>query len=163
MNSLSDSRAAIVSVSDIKATTTVRELLEHSLGWVALVVHQSITDEVVQEALKQWLDSPIIYQLEMYSQVFSVLATNSPRFYVYENELGFGKPLAFRNGPACKFAGNVAACPGYQEEGSIDLEICLSPETMAALESDKEFMEAVSLPHIPGREVAYINRSLSKI
>ena len=30
----------------------------------------------------------------------------------------------------------------FAEGGSIDLEMCLPPETMCALESDKEFMEA---------------------
>ncbi|GFZ09882.1 hypothetical protein Acr_21g0004810 [Actinidia rufa] len=39
--------------------------------------------------------------------------------------------------------GKITLFPGA-EEGSIDIEVCLSPETLLALGDDEEFMEAIS-------------------
>ena len=58
-----------------------------------------------------------------------------------------GKAVALRSGYANKFDGKVSSYPGYEGGGSIDLEVCLSPDSMSALESDKEFMNAVSLSY----------------
>ena len=45
-----------------------------------------------------------------------------------------------------KFDGKISSFPGY-EGGSIDLEVCLPPYSMRALETDEEFMDVVSLSH----------------
>ncbi|KAM1364813.1 hypothetical protein ACFX13_043923 [Malus domestica] len=63
---------------------------------------------------------------------------------MYGNEFGMGKAIALRSGYATKFSGKVSSYEG-REEGSIDLEVCLPPEAMSALECDKEFMEAASV------------------
>lgn len=39
-----------------------------------------------------------------------------------------------------RFDGKVAFSPGYEGSGSMDVEVCLSPEAMSGLESDGEFM-----------------------
>ena len=47
-------------------TTTVGELLEHNLGWAALMLNQSVasyTDDTVRSFLKEWLHSPFVYHL----------------------------------------------------------------------------------------------------
>jgi len=135
------------SVDIIKATTTVVEILEHSLGWAALLVHQSIanhTNKVVRESLKEWLQSPLIYQPESIYESISFMMTMSPRFEVYGNEFGLGKPLAARNGRNNTFDGNLVVYPGYEGGGSMDLEICLPSDSMEALESDAEFTNVVS-------------------
>ena len=54
-----------------------------------------------------------------------------------------GKGVAVRSGYANKFDGKVKSYSGHKGGGSIDLELCLSPDTMSALESDEEFMSAV--------------------
>ncbi|RVW60809.1 putative acetyltransferase [Vitis vinifera] len=45
---------------------------------------------------------------------------------------------------ANKFDGKISAFPGREGGGSVDLEVVLSPETMAGLESDSEFMQYVT-------------------
>nr|POF07583.1 bahd acyltransferase dcr [Quercus suber] len=72
---------------------------------------------------------------------------SSPRFNMYGNEFEMGKAAALRSGYANKFDGKVSSYPGYEGGGSIDLEVYLSPDSMSALESDKEFMDAVSLSY----------------
>ena len=62
---------------------------------------------------------------------------------MYGNEFGMGKGVAVRSGYANKFDGKVKSYSGHKGGGSIDLELCLSPDTMSALESDEEFMSAV--------------------
>ncbi|KAK1265620.1 hypothetical protein QJS04_geneDACA011436 [Acorus gramineus] len=69
---------------------------------------------------------------------------SSPWFPMYDNDFGWGRPLAVRSGRANKFDGKISAFPGRDVIGSVDLEVCLSPETMARLEMDQEFMQFVS-------------------
>ncbi|GKA83663.1 uncharacterized acetyltransferase-like protein [Tanacetum coccineum] len=45
---------------------------------------------------------------------------------------------------ANKFDGKISAFPGREGGGSVDLEVVLSPETMAELELDAEFMQYVT-------------------
>ncbi|KAJ8435948.1 hypothetical protein Cgig2_023324 [Carnegiea gigantea] len=132
----------------VKATTTAGQILEQTLGWAALMLHQAVikhTDKVVRDFVKGWLESPFVYPITMFDPN-SVIIGGSPRFDMYGNEIGLGKAVAARNGYAHKYVGKVSAYLGHAGEGSVDLEICLTPDSMRALESDKEFMGAVSLP-----------------
>uniref|UniRef100_A0A7N2MQA6 BAHD acyltransferase n=1 Tax=Quercus lobata TaxID=97700 RepID=A0A7N2MQA6_QUELO len=79
--------------------------------------------------------------------VWSVTMASSPRFNVYENEFGMGIAVALCCGNANKFDVKVSSYQGREGGGSIDLDVCLLPESMSALESDEEFMDAVSLSH----------------
>nr|KYP72357.1 putative acetyltransferase At3g50280 family [Cajanus cajan] len=79
---------------------------------------------------------------------YCVLISSSPRFNMYGNEFGMGKALAVRSGYANKFDGKVTSYPGREGGGSIDLEVCLLPHTMSELESDMEFMNAVSVSNL---------------
>ncbi|CAN1306430.1 Uncharacterized acetyltransferase At3g50280 [Linum perenne] len=72
----------------------------------------------------------------------TLVLSSSPRYDVYGNDFGWGKPVAVRSGAGNKFDGKVTVFPGV-EEGSIDVEICLSSETVERLGSDSEFMAAV--------------------
>jgi hypothetical protein len=69
---------------------------------------------------------------------------SSPRFNMYGNEFGMGKPVAVLSGHANKCDGNVTSYEG-RDGGSIDFEISLSPNAMRALESDDNFMNAASV------------------
>ena len=112
------------------------------------MLHQAVinhTDKVVRDFVKGWLESPFVYPITMFDPN-SVMIGGSPRFNMYGNEFGLGKALAARSGYAHKYVGKVSAYPGHAGKGSVDLEICLTPDSMRALESDEEFMGAVSLP-----------------
>ncbi|KAL6220404.1 hypothetical protein ACLB2K_008160 [Fragaria x ananassa] len=52
------------------------------------------------------------------------------------------KALAVRSGPANKNNGTLTVYPGA-EEGSVEFEVCLLPETLHAMADDVEFMDAV--------------------
>ncbi|KAK7410049.1 hypothetical protein VNO78_00528 [Psophocarpus tetragonolobus] len=132
----------------VSAETTAEELLVNDLGWAALKVHEIVAkhnDKVVREMVKEWLKDPVIYQHGVHVHSRCVVMSSSPRFNVYGNEFGMGKAVAVLSGYANKFDGNVVAYPGREEHGSIDFEVCLSPHVMNALESNHEFMEAVSV------------------
>ncbi|KAK7290110.1 hypothetical protein RIF29_04301 [Crotalaria pallida] len=65
---------------------------------------------------------------------------SSPRFPMYDNDFGWGRPVAVRSGAANKFDGKMSAFPGREGGGAVDLEVVLAPETMAGIENDHEFM-----------------------
>ncbi|KAL9313017.1 hypothetical protein ACSQ67_018469 [Phaseolus vulgaris] len=131
----------------LSAETTTGELLENGLGWAAWKLHMAVTnlnERVVLEFLEGWLESPLIIQMGRLFDPYSVLMSSSPRFNMYGSEFGMGKAVAARCGYGNKFDGKVTSYPGREGGGSIDFELCLLPHTMSALESDKEFMNAVS-------------------
>ncbi|KAG9149621.1 hypothetical protein Leryth_023245 [Lithospermum erythrorhizon] len=137
-------------IQTVKGTATANELLvEHNnLGWPALLLHEAILnhkDHAVREIVDAWVQNPFIYQLGQFFDPCSVMMGSSPRFDMYGNEFGLGKAVALRSGYANKFDGKVSLYPGYEGGNSMDLEICLLPENMAALECDPEFMESVNL------------------
>ncbi|RWR91179.1 hypothetical protein CKAN_02032300 [Cinnamomum micranthum f. kanehirae] len=130
----------------VAATTTASQLLSHDLGWAAWMVHQSVsghTDVIVRGTLDAWVKSPAVYHLSGFDG-WSVVMASSPRFDMYGNDFGWGRPLAVRSGYANKFNGIVTSYPGSEGGGSVDLEICLLPVFMNALELDGEFMDVVS-------------------
>ncbi|XP_058781182.1 uncharacterized acetyltransferase At3g50280-like [Vicia villosa] len=132
----------------VSAEATVKELLEKDLGWAAWKIHLAIAnhdDKVVRGSVEKWLESPIVYRLDMILDPSSVMMGSSPRFNMYGNEFGMGKALAVRSGYANKSDGKVTSYPGQEGGGSIDLEVCLSPDKMMVLESDEEFMSSVSV------------------
>ncbi|XP_058070167.1 protein ENHANCED PSEUDOMONAS SUSCEPTIBILITY 1-like [Magnolia sinica] len=128
------------------ATASVGDLLSHDLGWAAWLLHQSVAahnDGVVPGTVKAWVMAPMVYHISEFDR-YSVMVGSSPRFDMYCNDFGWGKPLGLRSGYANKFDGKVSSYPGREGRGSVDLEICLPPESMSALESDGDFMDAVS-------------------
>ncbi|XP_017981358.1 PREDICTED: uncharacterized acetyltransferase At3g50280 [Theobroma cacao] len=135
------------SIQTVRAVTTAGELVEQNLGWAAWQLHLAVvnhTDKSVRGFVNDWLRSPFIYQLGQFFDPQSVMMGSSPRFNKYGNEFGLGKALALRSGYAHKFDGKVSSYPGREGGGSIDLEVCLPAHSMNALESDAEFMAAVS-------------------
>ncbi|XP_074313082.1 putative acetyltransferase At3g50280 [Silene latifolia] len=133
---------------DIECKVTVKEMVEQDLGWVASLLNQAVgkhnDSSCFRESIKAWLNSPSVLQAANLFDSNSLTITHSPRFDMYGNEFGLGKAVAVRSGYGYKFGGVVAAYPGCYGEGSIDLEICLPLNTMIAIQSDEEFMDAVS-------------------
>ncbi|WJX35204.1 hypothetical protein P8452_23228 [Trifolium repens] len=136
------------SIYAVSTETTVGELLENDLGWAAWKIHQTIAnydDKVVRRSLNDWLQSPIVFRMDFMVDPYTVMMGSSPRFNMYGNEFGMGKALGVRSGYANKFDGKITSYPGQEGEGSIDLEVCLSPDKMMALETDEEFMSSTSV------------------
>ncbi|XP_017435850.1 protein ENHANCED PSEUDOMONAS SUSCEPTIBILITY 1 [Vigna angularis] len=128
------------------AEATTRELLENGIGWAAWKLHLAVTnlnDRRVLEVLEYWLYSPFIDQMGRLHEPYNLVMSGSPRFNIYGCEFGMGKAVAVRSGYDEYFDGTMWTYPG-REGGSIDLELCLLPQTMTALESDEEFMNAVT-------------------
>ena len=126
-------------------TATAGDLLEHALGWAAWKLHEAVVchnDKAVRGTLDFLLRSPRVFPTGQVSNPSNVLTASSHRFNKYGCEFGMGKAVALRSGHADKFDGKVSADPGHEGRGSIDLEICLLPATMCALECDNEFMQA---------------------
>ena len=59
---------------------------------------------------------------------------------MYDNDFGWGRPLAVRSGGANKFDGKMSAFPGRNGGGTVDLELFSASNKMARLESDSEFV-----------------------
>ena len=125
--------------------TTAGELLERGMGWAARQMNSAIAAQTPSEArkyLQDWVKE--IRQQPSDMPASSLLATgSSPRFDVFGNDFGYGRPLALRVGPAGQFDGRVLTFPGT-EEGSIDLEVCLMPEALCALDNDAEFVNTLN-------------------
>ncbi|PNX79195.1 HXXXD-type acyl-transferase family protein [Trifolium pratense] len=66
-----------------------------------------------------------------------LMVNSSPRFNVYGNDFGWGKPIAVRNGVGNRSIGKVT---GF-EEGSIDIELCLPYDALAALGNERLFLD----------------------
>ncbi|XP_045824679.1 uncharacterized acetyltransferase At3g50280-like [Trifolium pratense] len=136
------------SISATSTETTVGELLENDLGWAAWKIHMAIInhdDKVVRNWVEEWLHSPFVYKTDLFFDPYTVMMGSSPRFNMYGNEFGMGKALGVRSGYANKFDGKITSYPGQEGGGSIDLEVCLSPNKMMALETDEEFMSSTSV------------------
>ncbi|KAJ0233847.1 N-hydroxycinnamoyl/benzoyltransferase-like protein [Hirschfeldia incana] len=133
-----------VYISLVQTTAKVGNLLENELGWAASELHQAVvehTDKKISSDMDRWLKSP---SSKRFSDTNVVHMGSSPWFNKYGSEFGMGKAVAVRSGYGNKYDGKVSAYPGREGGGSIDLEVCLLPEFMEALESDQEFMSLVS-------------------
>ncbi|KAK4348836.1 hypothetical protein RND71_031591 [Anisodus tanguticus] len=133
-------------IQTVRGIASVSELLDNDLGWAAWKMHQAVVNHKDKE-IREWvekLESGMVYQLRGFFDPFSVMMGSSPRFDMYGNEFGLGKGVALRSGYAHKFDGKVTLYEGIEGDGSMDLEVCLLPDFMASLESDKEFMDSLS-------------------
>ncbi|KAH6802920.1 HXXXD-type acyl-transferase family protein [Perilla frutescens var. frutescens] len=133
-------------IQSIPTAATVGELLSNELRWSADLLHQNVVahdDATVRRGVKDWESNPRLFPLGNFDGAMITMGS-SPRFPMYDNDFGWGRPLAVRSGRANKFDGKISAFPGPQGNGTVDLEVVLAPDTMAALENDLEFMQYVS-------------------
>ncbi|KAF5752890.1 hypothetical protein HS088_TW01G00808 [Tripterygium wilfordii] len=127
-------------------TLKAGDILECGIGYVACAVNKMITGNAEEEKLlnflQSWVENPKLLSME--GKYTDALATSSsPRFNVYGNDFGWGKPIAARSGAANKYRGKLTLLPGA-EEGSVDIEASLPLDILEAMGSDMEFMDAVS-------------------
>nr|XP_043607242.1 uncharacterized acetyltransferase At3g50280-like [Erigeron canadensis] len=133
----------------VSGTATVEELMANGLGWAALKLHETIAnydDVAVKNWVESWVRNPVVYERSDKLSPFSnlVLISNSPRFDMYGCEFGLGKAIAARSGAVTKLDGAMTMYPGREGGGSIDVQVCLIPETMKDLECDEEFISSFS-------------------
>lgn len=134
-------------IQTVGAVTTAGELLENDLGWAAAQLTEAIAkhdDKAARETLMKWLQNPSIYQFRHLVNPGLVMFGSSPRFNMYGNEFGLGKAVAVLSGHDNKFDGKGTLYQGRQGGGSIDVDLCLYPHTMSALEKDDELLDALN-------------------
>ncbi|KAG7565142.1 Transferase [Arabidopsis suecica] len=135
------------------ATATVGDLVDRGLGWAALQINKTVrsqTNENFRTFAENWVRNGKIPRIDVRSKrgdhVFIV--TNSPRFEVYDNDFGLGKPIAVRAGPANGIGGKLVVFRGI-EEGSIDvhaiLTLSLWSDMLLNLFDDVKSMENVTI------------------
>ncbi|WOL00488.1 HXXXD-type acyl-transferase family protein [Canna indica] len=128
-----------------KITVTAGELLERGHGWGAWLLNRcvaSYNESTVRDLLEEWAASPSFTYIENIKP-WDLVTGSSPRFNIYGNDFGWGKPVAVRSGAGSKLDGKATVYPG-PEKGSVALEVCLSPKVLSSLVKDKDFMEFVS-------------------
>ncbi|XP_065853093.1 BAHD acyltransferase DCR [Euphorbia lathyris] len=133
-------------IQSIPTIAPIGELLSRDLHWGADLLHKNVVahdDNTVRKGIADWEREPRLFPLGNFDGA-SITMGSSPRFPMYNNDFGWGRPLAIRSGRANKFDGKISAFPGKEGNGSVDLEVVLSPETMARIEQDEEFMQYVS-------------------
>ncbi|KAJ4838236.1 hypothetical protein Tsubulata_011302, partial [Turnera subulata] len=136
-----------LAIMSAKVSLKEGEILEkNGLGHTALEMNKVIashTEDKVKSTLQSWLRNPPTPSMNDFA-MNALAASSSPRFNVYGNDFGWGRPVAVRSGSANKLDGKITLFPGA-EEGSIDVEVCVSPQTLQALGMDPEFMDAVTV------------------
>ncbi|GMJ03502.1 hypothetical protein like AT5G67150 [Hibiscus trionum] len=127
-------------------TMKAKELQEQRVGGMALEMNklvQAHTEEVFKRDLVSWIASPKFTTMGMMSAKLMGMSS-SPRFDVYGNDFGWGRPIAVRSGSVNKIDGKLTLFFGV-EEGSINVEACLLAETLEAMANDDEFMDAITI------------------
>ncbi|KAF9601079.1 hypothetical protein IFM89_016052 [Coptis chinensis] len=115
------------------------ELVERGLGWAAWLLNQTITshnDSEVRSSWEAWMKKPLL--MTRSKAATGLITGSSPRFNVYENDFGWGKPIGVRSGCGNKSEGNISVYPG-PVEGSVEIEACLLTNTLKAMGEDLEF------------------------
>ncbi|XP_058752450.1 uncharacterized acetyltransferase At3g50280-like [Vicia villosa] len=125
-------------------TMKAGEILGSGIGKVAVEMNKTISvnsdDEKIKNSYDSWLRKPKLFTGGSdLSGCYSLTTNSSPRFDVYGNDFGWGKPVAVRCGGANKRNGKISVFAGA-EEGSIDVLPCLSYEILVAMGNDTEFL-----------------------
>jgi hypothetical protein len=133
-----------------KASSTVGEILDKGLGWTAWQLNRVVAsfDEAgMADWLDRWTKKPdFLYAGAKSLGGAAVTTGSSPRFDVFGNDFGWGKPVAVRSGCGNKIDGKATVFEGPERGGSMSLEVCITPDALQRLVADEEFMDAVSMP-----------------
>ncbi|KAF2295288.1 hypothetical protein GH714_032466 [Hevea brasiliensis] len=88
-------------VQGVTVTLKAREIIKQGLGYTALEMNRMVntyTEDKVRKVLESSIQQPKILKMDGVPQD-DLAASSSPRFNVYENDFGWGKPIAVRSGP----------------------------------------------------------------
>lgn len=133
-------------IQSIPVFASAADVTSRDLRWCAEQLNEAVKaydDGTVSRVVSDWEKNPRCFPLGNFDGAILTMGS-SPRFPMYDNDFGWGRPLAVRSGKANKFDGKISAFPGREGNGSVDLEVLLTPETMAGIESDSEFMRYVT-------------------
>ncbi|KAK7386423.1 hypothetical protein VNO78_26645 [Psophocarpus tetragonolobus] len=134
-------------VIDGAVTMKASDLLEDGFGKPALEINKMIalhTLEKVKNLYESWVRTPILHTLPSGVVAINILGVaSSPRFNIYGNDFGWGKPVAVRTGSANILDGTITLFAGAQE-GSIDVELILHYQILEAMGNDRELMDVFS-------------------
>lgn len=133
-------------IQSIPTYASAGDVLSRDLRWCAEELNRSVMahdDATVRSYVLDWERDPRCFPLGNFDGAMLTMGS-SPRFPMYDNDFGWGRPMAVRSGKANKFDGKISAFPGREGGGTVDLEVVLAPETMDGLETDPEFMQYVS-------------------
>ncbi|KAM1162427.1 hypothetical protein PS1_001396 [Malus domestica] len=133
-------------IQSIPTYATAGELLSYDTRWCAEQLNKNVKaydNDRVRGVVGDWERDPRVFPLGNFDGAMMTVGS-SPRFPMYDNDFGWGRPMAIRSGRANKFDGKISAFPGREGGGSVDLEVVLAPDAMAGLETDSEFMHYVS-------------------
>ncbi|KAF8101474.1 hypothetical protein N665_0205s0067 [Sinapis alba] len=123
-------------------TVKVGEMLDHGLGWLAQRINEMVrlqTDDSVKTFGENWVKN-----VEIPVSVSStLLVTSCPRFDVYGNDFGWGKPIGLRSGPPHS-NGKLVGLQGV-EDGGLEFQGCFPSQVVAKLLCDAEFLEYVDI------------------
>ncbi|MBA0729139.1 hypothetical protein Golax_023090 [Gossypium laxum] len=122
------------------------ELVEKGLGNAAWEINQVVAnhrEENFINFVKWWVNSPLLFRTGPMKNN-ALLTGNSPRFDIYGNDFGWGRPIAMSHGAESKCDGLVTVSPGV-EEGDIEIKVCLSHKTIQAMENDEDFIAALNI------------------
>jgi len=129
-------------IQSVPTYASAGDVMSRDIRWCAMQLNKNVKahdNGMVRRFVEDWENNPRCFPLGN-SDGGSITMGSSPRFPMYDNDFGWGKPLVVRSGKANKFDGKISAFPGRDGSGTVDLEVVLAPETMAALELDTEFM-----------------------
>nr|CAB3479719.1 unnamed protein product [Digitaria exilis] len=133
-----------------KAAATAGEIEKRGLGWTAKLLNRAVAsfdETTMREWLERWAMAPDFTYMDNLSSAGTAIVTgSSPRFDVFGNDFGWGKPVAIRSGAGNKADGKATVFEGPDRGGSMSLEVCIAPDALARLVADEEFMDAVSSP-----------------
>uniref|UniRef100_A0ACD5T9I0 Uncharacterized protein n=1 Tax=Avena sativa TaxID=4498 RepID=A0ACD5T9I0_AVESA len=130
-----------------RASCTVGDILDRGLGWTAWQLNRAVAsfdEAATREWLESWSREPQFrYFGSLMSGGAALMTGSSPRFNVFGNDFGWGKPTAVRSGREGKTDGKATVYQGPEMGGSMSLEVCLALDAMKRLVADDEFMDAV--------------------
>ncbi|RHN42257.1 putative omega-hydroxypalmitate O-feruloyl transferase [Medicago truncatula] len=126
----------------------VGELMESGIGKIAMEMNKVISiqshHEKVVNNYESWLKTPSIPEAGRSSSNL-LIASSSPRFNYYGNDFGWGKPIAVRNGVGLKRNIGRVIVLGGEEEGSVDIQVCLPYDILEAMGNDHLSMDAITV------------------
>ncbi|KAF7013275.1 hypothetical protein CFC21_027368 [Triticum aestivum] len=133
-------------VARAEAVSTAGEILERGLGFAASLLNRAVGSFDVATQRDRHASWPQEhYFLRARPTATAKMVTGgSPRFDVYGNDFGWGRPVGVRSGRANKMDGTATVFEGTGGGGSMALGVWLPPEVLASLVADEEFMSGVS-------------------
>ncbi|KAK2983238.1 hypothetical protein RJ640_023358 [Escallonia rubra] len=133
-------------IQSIPTYAPAGDVLSRDLRWCAEQLNKNVMshdDGTVRRFVEGWERDPRCFPLGNFDGAMITMGS-SPRFPMFDNDFGWGRPVAVRSGRANKFDGKISAFPGREGGGSVDLEVVLAPETIKGIEADTEFMQYVT-------------------